>query len=123
MIGILADFAPLAACYVCRGIFQLSMHDTTTHPMAAENHWKTTFTNWPTGINRRGIVVNILNESIPFKGFLTKEDTLLLERSNPDALGARYILMGFSSIDSVRFIDPMKESLLTGAGFAGKLTQ
>jgi hypothetical protein len=91
--------------------------------MSAQNTWKATFTNWPSGINRRGIIVNTLGESMPFKGFLIKEDTVLLERSNPDSLGARYILIGFDSIDSVRFIDPIKESILTGAGFVGKLTQ
>ena len=91
--------------------------------MTAINHWKTTFANWPQGINRRGIVVNTLNESMPFKSFMIKEDTVLLERSNPDSLGARYILIGFESIDSVRFIDPIKESILTGAGFIGKLSQ
>jgi hypothetical protein len=91
--------------------------------MSAENVWKTTFVNWPTGIPRRGVLVNSLNESMPFKSFLTREDMLLLERTNPDPLGSRFILIGFESINSVRFVDPIKESLLTGAGFVGKLSQ
>ena len=91
--------------------------------MTAQNPWKATFNNWPAGIPRRGIVLSILNESMPFKGFLAKEDTLLLERSNPDSLGARFILIGFESINSIRFIDPIKESILTTAGFLGKLSQ
>jgi len=91
--------------------------------MTAQNPWKATFNNWPSGIPRRGIVLSILNESMPFKGFLVKEDTLLLERSNPDSLGARFILIGFESINSVRFVDPIKESILTTAGFLGKLSQ
>ncbi len=91
--------------------------------MTTENAWKATFYNWPAGIPRRGLVVNKLNESMPFKAFMTKDDTVLLERSNPDSLGARYILIGFDSIDSVKFIDPIKESIFTTAGFVGKLAQ
>lgn len=91
--------------------------------MNAENAWKTTFMNWPAGIPRRGVLVNSLNEAMPFKSFLTREDMLLLERTNPDPLGSRFILIGFESINSIRFIDPIKESLLNGAGFVGKLSQ
>jgi len=91
--------------------------------MTAQNPWKATFNNWPAGIPRRGIVLSTLNESMPFKGFLVKEDTVLLERSNPDSLGARFILIGFESINPVRFVDPIKESILTTAGFLGKLSQ
>jgi hypothetical protein len=91
--------------------------------MSAQNAWKSTFTNWPAGIPRRGILVNSLNESTPFKGFMVKEDTVLLERTNPDSLGARYILLGFESINSLKFIDPIKESIFTTAGFSGKLSQ
>jgi hypothetical protein len=90
-------------------------------PMTTQNTWKETFTKWPAGIPRRGLVVNNLNEAMPFKAFMTKDDTVLLERSNPDSLGARYILIGYDSIDSVKFIDPIKESIFTTAGFVGKL--
>ena len=91
--------------------------------MNAENTWKTTFATWPAGIPRRGIVVDRLNESMPFKGFMIKDDTVLLERTNPDSLGARYILLAFDSINAVKFIDPIKESIFVTAGFVGKLTQ
>jgi hypothetical protein len=91
--------------------------------MNSQSPWKATFNNWPAGIPRRGIVVNSLNESTPFKSFLVRDDALLLERTNVDPLGARFILMGFDTINSVRFIDPIKESVLTTAGFLGKLSQ
>jgi hypothetical protein len=91
--------------------------------MNAENVWKVTFNTWPAGIPRRGVLVNSLNEAMPFKSFLIKDDMLLLERTNPDPLGSRFILIGFESISSVRFIDPIKESLLNTAGFVGKLSQ
>lgn len=88
-----------------------------------QNTWKATFADWPAGIPRRGILVNLLDEATPFKGYMIKGDTLLLERTNPDSLGARYILMGFDSISSVKFIDPIKESIFITAGFEGKLSQ
>lgn len=89
--------------------------------MPTENTWKATFLNWPAGIPKRGVMVNNLNEANPFKSFMLKDDLLLLERTNPDPLGSRYILMTFDSISAVKFIDPLKESIFTGAGFVGKL--
>jgi hypothetical protein len=91
--------------------------------MSTGETWKATFTFWPAGLPRRGVLVNALNESVPFKAFMIKDDFLLLERTNVDPLGSRYILLSFDSISSVRFIDPMKESVFTTAGFAGKLSQ
>jgi len=91
--------------------------------MTTGQAWKPLFTNWPTGIPRRGVLVNSLNESMPFKGFMIKDDCLLLERTNVDPLGARFIVLGFDVINSVRFIDPLKESVFTTAGFVGKFSQ
>ena len=91
--------------------------------MTSQTTWKATFTNWPAGIPQRGILVNSLNESTPFKGFMIREDALLLERTNPDSLGARYVLLGFDTINAVKFTDPLKESVFTAAGFVGKLSQ
>ena len=91
--------------------------------MSTGQTWKALFTNWPAGIARRGILVSALNEATPFKGFMIKDDCLLVERTNPDPLGARFALMGFDAIHSVKFIDPLKESVFTAAGFIGKLSQ
>jgi hypothetical protein len=85
--------------------------------------WKNAFNHWPTGIPRRGIVISTLNEPMPFKGFLVKDDLLLLERNNPDSLGARFILLSFDAINSVKLTDPLKESTFTAAGFLGKLAK
>jgi hypothetical protein len=91
--------------------------------MSAGQTWKIVFTAWPASIPRRGTVVNSLNESIPFKAFMVKDDCLLLERTNPDQFGARFILTSFEAVHSVKFVDPLKESVFTAAGFAGKLSQ
>ena len=92
----------------------------------AETHtsdWKALFSNWPATVPRRGIVTNKLNEPMPFKGFMIRDDVLLLERTNPDAMGGRYILLNFVGIDSVKLIDPVKEADMAAAGFEGKFAK
>lgn len=81
------------------------------------------FDRWPTTLQRRGIVTTTLNESIPFRGFMTTETMLLLERNNPDQLGARYIYIEYSAINCVKLIDPAKTASFTELGFVGKLSQ
>jgi len=83
--------------------------------------WKSIFNNWPTGIQQRGVIVTTLNEAIPFKGFMVKDDMLLLDRTNPDPMGARFIFIDFAAINCVKLIDPVKDSVFVAAGFAGKL--
>lgn len=85
--------------------------------------WRDVFYEWPAGIARRGIVISTLNEPMPFKGFMVKQDTVLLERTNPDSLGARFILMPFEAINCLKFVDPLKETTFTAAGFTGKLAK
>jgi hypothetical protein len=85
--------------------------------------WRELFMNWPASLPRRGIVVSMLNEATPFKSFLTRGEMVMLERTNPDAMGARFILMPYDAIHLVKFTDVFKESVLTGAGFVGKLAQ
>jgi hypothetical protein len=90
--------------------------------MTSDETWKSVFKNWPAGIPRRGVVLSILNEAMPFKGFMVRDELLLLERTNPDPLGVRYIMLGYDAVNSVRMIDPLKESVFTGAGFVGKFS-
>jgi hypothetical protein len=92
-------------------------------PMSNAADWKPLFADWPAGVPRRGIVTNSLNEPMPFKGFMIRGDVLLLERTNPDAMGGRYILLNFAGIDSVKLIDPVKESDMAAAGFEGKFAK
>ncbi len=91
--------------------------------MSHAQDWKTLFTDWPAAIPRRGIVTNSLNEVMPFKAFMIRGDMLFLERTNPDALGGRFIFLNFGGIDSVKLTDPIKEADIAAAGFAGKLAK
>lgn len=85
--------------------------------------WREVFTNWPAAIPRRGVLVSTLNEATPFKGFMIKGDTLLLERINPDPMGSRFIVLAFDAIHAVKLTDPLKESVFTAAGYQGKLAK
>jgi hypothetical protein len=114
---------PRSTCYGCGGHavknFPPGIADQT---MNSTETWKALFSNWPKGIAPKGVLVSTLNESIPFKGFMVKDDMLLLERTNPDPLGARFIFISYDAINCVKLIDPLKESTFTAAGFTGKLT-
>jgi hypothetical protein len=91
--------------------------------MTSEQTWKDLFAKWPAGIPRRGTLVTTINETVPFKGFMVNDDVLLLERTNPDPLGVRYILLSYDVINSVRFIDPLQESIFTKVGFVGSFSK
>ena len=81
--------------------------------------WRELFTKWPASIPKRGVLVSTLNQETPFKSFLVKGEMLLLERTNPDAIGARYLLLGFDAIHAIKLVDPLKEEVFTAAGFVG----
>jgi hypothetical protein len=84
--------------------------------------WRDVFVNWPASIPRRGILISTLNEPTPFKGFLHNDNVLLLERANPDPAGTRFVLFSYDGIHSIKFTDQLKESVLTSAGYVGKLS-
>ena len=90
--------------------------------MATNQIWQDVFQAWPEGIHRRGVVVNTLNEAIPFKGFMIKGDTLLLERTNPDPLGTRFIVLAFHAVAMLKLVDPIKVEVFTKAGYEGELS-
>ena len=87
--------------------------------MASPQNWKSFFTQWPAAIAQRGLLTTTLNEAMPFKNFWLKDDMLLLERTNPDALGGRFILLSFDVINTLKFTVPLQESVIAEAGFVG----
>lgn len=88
-----------------------------TSAMTPGENWKSLFTDWPEKLPRKGIVLSSLNETLPFRNFWLKDDLLLMERTVPDALGARFFLLGYDVINSVKFIDPLSESCIAESGF------
>ncbi len=88
--------------------------------MSTTQTWRSFLTAWPDGFPRRGVLLSVLNETIPFNNFWLQDEMILIERKNPDTSGARFILTTFDRIDSVRLIDPVSESTIAKAGFAVK---
>ncbi len=86
--------------------------------MTPAENWKSFFADWPADFPRSGIVISTLNETVPFRNFWLKGDMLLLERTNPDAMGGRFLIMGFEVINSVKFVSPLTEAAIAGSGFA-----
>ena len=68
------------------------------------------------------MLVTTQSEAFPFKGFMLKEDMVVLERQNPDTLGVRFILMSFSGISAVRMVDPLKAESFASLGFEGEFS-
>ena len=92
-------------------------------PDSSSTQWQQTFLNWPASISRRGVLTTVLGEHIPFKGFMTTDKLLLLERSNPDTLGARFIVLEYRAVNALKYIDPLKAENFKELGFVGKLSQ
>lgn len=90
--------------------------------MEINQTWKSLFQDWPTELPRRGVVTTSLDEQIPFKGFMLKGERLLLERTNPDPMGTRFIFLPYTNIAAVKLVDVVKETVFCSMGFEGKLS-
>src|SRR3954465_3578126 len=86
---------------------------------AGSDIWRELFAKGPPSIPKRGVLVSTLNEATPFKSFLLRGEMLLLERTNPDPAGSRFVMIGFDAIHMVKIIDPLREEIFTQAGFVG----
>jgi len=80
-------------------------------------HWAEVFSRWPSGVPQRGILVTLFGEQIPFSAFLYRDGILFVERTTPDQLGGRAILIPFDQIAAVKFLDVVKTKSLEPYGF------
>lgn len=85
--------------------------------MDAAAIWREFFRDWPADLAQRGIVVARFNEQISFQSFLISETCVILERTTPDSLGARKILMPFENIEALKIVDPTRDKVFTAVGF------
>lgn len=83
------------------------------------DNWRDLFVNWPADLQRRGIIVAAFGEQIPFSGFSTSSNHLLLERQTPDSLGARTILLPFDQVSALKIVDVIKPKIFQSLGFEG----
>ncbi len=89
--------------------------------MANDTNWKQFFLTWAPELPRRGILVTTFGEQLPFSNFLTSEAMLFLERTNPDSLGARAMLLPYDAIAAVKMTEVVKAKTLREAGFSGPM--
>ena len=85
--------------------------------MQDTEYWKTFFAAWPAGLDRRGVLVCSFGEQIPFDSFMPGERLLIVDRSVPDTMGARKIVIPYANIAAVKFTDVVKNKLFLPLGF------
>jgi hypothetical protein len=82
--------------------------------------WKEYFEVWPASVKRRGVLVTSFGEQVPFQDFMTHAGLLLIERTAPDTVGARMVLLPYSQIAGLKITDPLPIQALESAGFVAK---
>jgi hypothetical protein len=83
---------------------------------AAET-WRKCFRQWPTELERRGVLVTSFGDQIPFDGFATSDDLLLLERRAPDTVGARTVIVPYQNIQALKIVEVTKVKSFQSLGF------
>lgn len=79
--------------------------------------WKDFFGAWPAGLDRRGVLVCTFGEQIPFDSFMPGEKLLIVDRSVPDTMGARKIVVPYENIAALKFTDVVKNKVFQPMGF------
>ena len=85
---------------------------------SAMDIWRRLFQGWPTDVPRRGVIVTVQNEQIPFDGFADGPQLLFIDRSTPDSLGGRKIILPYENIAALKLIDVVKAKSFAALGFA-----
>ena len=80
-------------------------------------YWRAMFENWPNSVPRRGLVITIFNESIPFVAYMMSGGIILLERDRPDTLGARKVMLAYDAIAAVKITDVVELANFQALGF------
>ena len=79
--------------------------------------WRALFENWTEAIPRKGVIVTIFNETIPFVSYLISGGILLLERDKPDTIGARKVMLSYESISAIKITDVIEMARFQVMGF------
>ena len=79
--------------------------------------WRQCFQQWPAELDRRGVLVTSFDEQIPFEGFATSEEMVLLERRAPDTVGARMVLIAYQNIQALKIVDVVQLKSFQALGF------
>lgn len=87
----------------------------------ATDDWRDFFENWPSTMPRRGMLVVSFGDQIAFCSFSTKGGLLLVQRSTPDSVGARQLVVPYSEILGFKVTDVISGDAFVEAGFVGEL--
>jgi hypothetical protein len=79
--------------------------------------WKGFFTAWPADMAPRGVLVTTFGEQIPFDGFLTSEQFVVVLRTTPDTVGARQVVVPYENIAALKIVDVIKIKPFEAMGF------
>lgn len=91
--------------------------------MEQNTAWKDFFRAWPTGLDRRGVLVCTFGEQVPFDNFMTGDRLLIVDRSVPDTMGARKIVLPYENIAAIKFVEVVKSKIFQPLGFDEPLTR
>lgn len=86
--------------------------------METAHYWRDFFHGWPAGVDRRGVIVVSFGEQIPFDSFMPGDKLVIVDRSVPDTIGARKIVIPYGNILAVKFTEVVKNKLFIPLGFA-----
>jgi hypothetical protein len=78
--------------------------------------WRKFLVEWPKDIPHSGVIVTTL-EQVPFVDFLLSEHFGLFERRAPDTVGGRLVMIPYSNIAAIKFVDPVPDENFTACGF------
>lgn len=93
------------------------LEETTLEGVGA--YWRDFFGRWPADLRHTGVVVTSFGEQIPFSGFMTNGNLLVVQRNTPDALGAQLVVIPMDNIAALKLVEPPRTATFTQAGFTG----
>ena len=78
--------------------------------------WRKFLVEWPQDIPRNGVIVTAV-EQVPFVDFLLSEHCGLFERRAPDTVGGRRVMIPYSKIAAIKFVEPVPDEKFAACGF------
>ena len=85
--------------------------------MDAAEIWRRCFQEWPAELERHGVLITSFGDQIPFGGFATSPEMLLVERKAPDTVGARIVILPYANILGLKITDVVKPKAFQSLGF------
>jgi len=85
--------------------------------MTTGEYWRAMFENWPSSVPRRGLLITMFGESIPFVSYMMSGGILLLERDKPDSLNARKVMIAYDAIAAIKITDVVELANFQALGF------